>query len=163
MRLPALDASPRRPLRITLALGAVLISCAQPGRLVPGSQVPRAAAVAQPPQAEDAAPARHSPPPAPSLAPRGAPPPATISPAGVDFASQVQPILQVRCQPCHFAGGKVYAEMPFDRPETILRLGEKLFTRIKDESQRRAIRRFLSQHAGSTASATSRPAVGASD
>ena len=39
----------------------------------------------------------------------------------VDFAKQVQPILQARCQPCHFPGGKVYASMPFDRAETVLR------------------------------------------
>jgi hypothetical protein len=33
--------------------------------------------------------------------------------------------------------------MPFDRPETILTLGTKLFTRIKDEKDRALIRSFL--------------------
>ena len=63
----------------------------------------------------------------------------------VDFATQVRPILQSRCQPCHFSGGKVYDRLPFDRPETIKTLGTKLFTRIKDENERRLIREFLSQ------------------
>src|SRR6266536_3817777 len=55
----------------------------------------------------------------------------------VDFATQIRPILEARCQPCHFNGGKVYQRMPFDRPETIRTLGTKLFTRIKDENERR--------------------------
>jgi hypothetical protein len=33
--------------------------------------------------------------------------------------------------------------MPFDKPETITRLGTKLFTRIKDEKEQRLIRVFL--------------------
>jgi hypothetical protein len=60
-----------------------------------------------------------------------------------DFASEIKPIFQGRCQPCHFAGGKVYDRLPFDKPETITRLGTKLFTRIKDEKEQRLIRDFL--------------------
>ncbi len=63
----------------------------------------------------------------------------------VDFATQIRPILESRCQPCHFPGGKVYQRLPFDRPETIKTLGTKLFTRIKDENERRLIREFLAQ------------------
>jgi hypothetical protein len=59
------------------------------------------------------------------------------------FETDVKPILQQRCVPCHFAGGKMYARLPFDRPETIVKLGEKLFTRIKDEGERAKIRKFL--------------------
>ena len=65
--------------------------------------------------------------------------------ARVDFPTQIKPILEARCQPCHFSGGKVYAKMPFDREETIKTLGTKLFTRIKDENERRLIRDFLAQ------------------
>jgi hypothetical protein len=65
--------------------------------------------------------------------------------ARVDFSTQIEPILKARCQPCHFSGGKVYAKMPFDRPETIKTMGTKLFTRIKDENERRLIRDFLAQ------------------
>ncbi len=39
----------------------------------------------------------------------------------------------------------MYQRLPFNRPETIKTLGTKLFTRIKDEDQRRLIREFLSQ------------------
>jgi hypothetical protein len=68
----------------------------------------------------------------------------TVTPR-VDFATQIKPIFEARCQPCHFNGGKVYAKMPFDRPETIKSMGTKLFTRIKDENERRVIRDFLAQ------------------
>jgi hypothetical protein len=64
----------------------------------------------------------------------------------VDFGKQVMPILESRCQPCHFAGGKMYSKLPFDRSATIVTLGEKLFTRIKDEPSRAVIRRFLAEH-----------------
>ena len=73
---------------------------------------------------------------------------APVSPtttARVDFPTQIKPILEAKCQPCHFSGGKVYAKMPFDRPETIKTMGTKLFTRIKDENERRLIRDFLAQ------------------
>src|SRR3954469_4420417 len=62
-----------------------------------------------------------------------------------DFNTEIKPIFQARCQPCHFQGGQVYDKMPFDKPETITRLGTKLFTRIKDEKERALIREFLEQ------------------
>jgi hypothetical protein len=66
-------------------------------------------------------------------------------PKGVDFVHDVRPILEQRCQPCHFAGGKMYAHLPFDKPETIHRLGTKMFTRIKRENEQQVIREFLGQ------------------
>ena len=39
----------------------------------------------------------------------------------------------------------MYEEMPFDKAETIHRLGTKLFTRIKDEQEQQKIRQFLDQ------------------
>jgi hypothetical protein len=65
----------------------------------------------------------------------------------VDFTSQVKPILEARCQPCHFTGGVMYERLPFDQPGTIHTLGTKLFTRIKDENEQRVIRDFLEQSA----------------
>lgn len=62
-----------------------------------------------------------------------------------DFDTQIKPIFQARCQPCHFPGGKVYDHLPFDQPETITRLGAKLFTHIKDKVEQRLIREFLAQ------------------
>lgn len=67
------------------------------------------------------------------------------SPKKPDFETQIKPIFQARCQPCHFQGGKVYDHLPFDRPETITRLGKKLFTRIKDEKEQALISEFLQQ------------------
>jgi hypothetical protein len=64
-------------------------------------------------------------------------------PTKVDFQKDIRPILEQRCQPCHFAGGRMYERLPFDRPQTITKLGTKLFTRIRDEKQRELIRRFL--------------------
>jgi hypothetical protein len=63
----------------------------------------------------------------------------------VDFTNDVEPLLRSKCQPCHFSGGKVYEKLPFDRAETIKKLGTKLFTRIHDENERKIINEFLSQ------------------
>ena len=63
----------------------------------------------------------------------------------VDFAKSIQPILQKRCTPCHFEGGVMHARLPFDKPQTIVRLGTRLFSRIKDEESRDLIRKFLAQ------------------
>ena len=65
--------------------------------------------------------------------------------ARVDFESQIKPLLKSKCMPCHFSGGKVYDHLPFDKPETIRKLGVKLFTRIKEEPDRRLIEDFLNQ------------------
>lgn len=64
--------------------------------------------------------------------------------AKVDFKADVQAIL-ARCQPCHFSGGTMYERLPFDRPETVHKLGEKLFSRINAENERKVIREFLAQ------------------
>ena len=69
--------------------------------------------------------------------------------AAVDFVKDVRPIFERRCQPCHFEGGKMYARLPFDKPETITKLGEKVFTRIKDERDQAVIRAFLASQQSS--------------
>lgn len=77
-----------------------------------------------------------------SLAPVSASP---TTKAHVDFDTQLKPIFQSKCMPCHFSGGQMYDRLPFDKPATIRKLGTKLFTRIKDENDRRLIEDFLSQ------------------
>jgi hypothetical protein len=67
------------------------------------------------------------------------------TPAAADFTRDVRPILEKRCQPCHFPGGKMYAHLPFDRAETIDKLGTKLFTRIKKDDEQKVIRAFLAR------------------
>jgi hypothetical protein len=64
------------------------------------------------------------------------------------FHASVEPLLKERCTPCHFAGGKMYSKLPFDRPETIVSLGDRMFTRIKNEDQRAVIRKFLAEEKG---------------
>lgn len=92
------------------------------------------------------APARSPAPQQEPAPPAASHPPATAAtPARVDFETQIRPILASRCQPCHFEGGKMYAELPFDRAQTIRDLGEKLFTRIRDEREQVLLRSFLTQ------------------
>jgi hypothetical protein len=69
----------------------------------------------------------------------------STNPGKPDFEKEIKPIFQSRCMPCHFQGGKVYDKLPFDKPETISKLGTKLFTRIKDEKEQRLIHEFLAQ------------------
>ena len=70
---------------------------------------------------------------------------ATAPKARVDFDTQVKPILQSKCMPCHFSGGQMYDRLPFDKPETIRKLGTKMLTRIKEQDERRLIEDFLTQ------------------
>jgi len=72
-------------------------------------------------------------------------PPVPTPHSPVDFARDVRPILERRCQPCHFTGGKMYEKLPFDRAATIDRLGTRLFTRIKDKNEQEIIRRYLAR------------------
>jgi len=65
--------------------------------------------------------------------------------ARVDFDTQLKPIFQSKCMPCHFSGGQMYDRLPFDKPATIRKLGTRLFTRIKEENDRRLIEDFLTQ------------------
>jgi hypothetical protein len=73
--------------------------------------------------------------------------------AKIDFNSKIRPILEARCRPCHFQGGKMYARLPFDRPQTIRSLGTKLFSRIKNKDEQALIRAFLAQPTDSAAAA----------
>jgi len=71
---------------------------------------------------------------------------ATSSTKGrIDFDTQIKPILASKCMPCHFQRGQMYDRLPFDKPATIRKLGTRLFTRIKEENDRRLIEDFLTQ------------------
>ena len=37
----------------------------------------------------------------------------------------------------------MYARLPFDKPETVVKLNTKLFTRIRNEQEQATIRAFL--------------------
>lgn len=102
---------------------------------------------AGPPESPSAAPeplAAHeatAPAPSPAVATESAE--AAAVPA-IDFRTQVLPIVEA-CRPCHFEGGKMYEELPFDDPATLRALGERLFTRIKNEDDQAVLRAFFEQ------------------
>jgi len=62
----------------------------------------------------------------------------------IDFATQVQPILVKNCSPCHFAGGKMYERMPFDKDTTIMNHQSAILKRIKGDDNA-LIKSFVGQ------------------
>lgn len=109
----------RRPHAEVLGLALLLAACAPARTPTPPPEIPPVAA--------------HTAAPSPD------------APRAVDFQTQIRPILEARCRPCHFEGGVMHERLPFDRPETIHTLGEKLFTRIRDEQEQALLRSFLAQ------------------
>src|SRR5688572_17470232 len=63
----------------------------------------------------------------------------------VNFASHVKPILEKRCSPCHFTGGKMYVRMPFDQDTTLLNHQSSILKRIKDTEENEVIKKFVLQ------------------
>jgi len=63
----------------------------------------------------------------------------------INFKTQLQPILQKNCSPCHFTGGKMYEKMPFDKGETIVSHEAGIVKRIKDTSELSLVKRFIKE------------------
>jgi hypothetical protein len=80
--------------------------------------------------------------PAPS-APSPSPSPSPPVKTPVDFATKVRPILQEKCSPCHFAGGRMYDTLPFDQEGTVRVLGPAMFSRLRDPVDVELLREFL--------------------
>ncbi len=74
-------------------------------------------------------------------------PAASPSPSGapIDFATRILPLLQERCSPCHFPGGRMYDRLPFDKEMTIRLLGTRLFTRLREPEDQEIVGAFLEQ------------------
>ncbi len=66
----------------------------------------------------------------------------------INFLTQVQPVLQKNCSPCHFPGGKLYAALPFDKGSTIIDHATGVFKRIKKEGEAKLIREYIDQNKG---------------
>jgi hypothetical protein len=49
----------------------------------------------------------------------------------VTFKADVAPLLNEKCQPCHFKGGKMFDKLPFDDYKTVLKIASRLNTRLK--------------------------------
>ncbi len=84
---------------------------------------------------------------APSKAPAApaAPAPTPVHSDRIDFNTHILPVLQEKCSPCHFAGGRMYDRLPFDQEGTILLLGTQLFTRLREPLDQELIRAYLKQ------------------
>jgi hypothetical protein len=63
----------------------------------------------------------------------------------IHFTNQIQPILVKNCSPCHFAGGKMYERMPFDKDTTIINHQAGVLKRIKGE-ENLIIKTFIEQN-----------------
>lgn len=89
--------------------------------------------------------------PASAPAPAPTPTPAPVAATGpgttarVDFEAQVLPLLQQKCSPCHFQGGRMYGRLPFDQEGTIRVLGTQMFSRLRDPLDQELIRTWLEQ------------------
>ncbi len=118
---------------------AILLRCAssRTAGLAPGTRAPTRDAAAPAPSASPA------PSPSPSAAP--APTPAAAHADRIDFTTQILPLLQERCSPCHFPGGRMYDRLPFDKEMTIRLLGTRLFTRLREPEDQELIGAFLEQ------------------
>jgi len=64
----------------------------------------------------------------------------------VNFKTQVEPIFEKHCNPCHFPGGKMYEKLPFDKGETIIDHQAGIFRRIKGDDEVRLIKQYLEQN-----------------
>lgn len=67
--------------------------------------------------------------------------------ARYSYRDHVLPILQAKCQPCHFEGGKVYGKLPFTDSTVVAKLGKKLNTRLKDSADQATVLAWTSQTA----------------
>jgi hypothetical protein len=64
----------------------------------------------------------------------------------LNFKTQVQPIFEKHCSPCHFPGGKMYEKLPFDQGETIVNHQAGILRRIKGDDDVRLIRQYAGQN-----------------
>jgi hypothetical protein len=69
----------------------------------------------------------------------------TVPADPLDFAKDIQPILESHCRPCHFKDGKMYQRMPFDQSKTLVDFQEGILRRMKDEGEAKKIREYLAR------------------
>jgi hypothetical protein len=63
----------------------------------------------------------------------------------INYKTQLQPVFQKNCSPCHFPGGKLYARLPFDNGATIVDHLAGVLKRIKDEEAIKLIKQYAAQ------------------
>ena len=133
-------------LSVLLAL-AILSRCASGGAKSAPSGTPEpSSATSEPlpgvaPQTPGAPVAAAPPPAEPAATPAEGP----GLPGRVDFTAQILPLLQEKCSPCHFPGGRMYDRLPFDQEGTIRVLGTQMLSRLRDPLDQELIRTYLKQ------------------
>ena len=74
--------------------------------------------------------------------------PTNMASSGLDtlhFKTDIQPVLQKNCSPCHFPGGKMYERMPFDKGETIVNHESGVLKRFGDKKENELVKQFIMQ------------------
>lgn len=74
--------------------------------------------------------------------------PAPDIPHSISFASHIIPLLQKKCSPCHFEGGKMYGKMPFDKAATLLSHPAGILKRFSDENEKALLEKFVHVYTG---------------
>jgi hypothetical protein len=70
---------------------------------------------------------------------------ASYMPDTVNYNTEVLPVLQKNCSPCHFTGGKMYEKMPFDNSLTILSHEAGVLKRFNNKPEADLIKQFIQQ------------------
>ncbi len=73
----------------------------------------------------------------------------TVKADTINFTTQIQPILQKKCAPCHFPGGQLYEKMPFDKGATIIAHERGMYKRITDKNEQAVFKKYIQQHTAS--------------
>lgn len=53
------------------------------------------------------------------------------------FTAAILPVLHDQCAGCHFAGGPMYKDLPFDDQATVARLGDAVMVQLEGKGQER--------------------------
>lgn len=64
-------------------------------------------------------------------------------PDSISFTSHIIPLLQQKCSPCHFEGGKMYERMPFDKSATLIGHATGIVKRFNDENEKALLKKFI--------------------
>ncbi|NOT52639.1 MAG: hypothetical protein HOP10_15355 [Chitinophagaceae bacterium] len=64
----------------------------------------------------------------------------------INFTAHIVPLLQKKCSPCHFEGGKMYGKMPFDRVATLIIHQAGILKRFSNENEKALLDKFIHVH-----------------
>jgi hypothetical protein len=63
------------------------------------------------------------------------------------FASTIAPMLARNCTPCHVPGGKLYARLPFDKPEVVASHAASMLKRLNSPADKRLLEDWAASQA----------------